>query len=71
MTDEEIRNTAIHALDWAKGSWGQGGESIKGLFCKAPYDDETMAKIWYQIADIARDRAIKFDCDYVAKTELK
>lgn len=65
MTDEEIRNKAIHALDWARGSWGQG------TYCKAPHDDETMAKIWYQIADIARDRAIKFDCDYVAKTELK
>lgn len=56
MTDAEIRNTAIEALNWAKGSWGER------TFGKAPYDDETMAKIWQQIADIAKERADKFDC---------
>jgi hypothetical protein len=56
MTNEEIRNTALHALDWATGSWGQS------KYDKARYDDDTMAKIWYQIAEIAKERAEKYDC---------
>jgi len=65
MTDEEIRNKALHALDWATGSWGQG------KYDKPRYEDETMAKIWYQIADIAREMAHKFDMDSIDKTEIK
>ena len=56
MTKEEIRNKALHALDWATGSWGQG------QYDKARYDDETMAKLWYQIAEIAKERAERYDC---------
>lgn len=55
MTNEEIRDKALHALDWARGSWGQG------TYCKAPYEDETMAEIWKQIADIAKERADKYE----------
>jgi hypothetical protein len=56
MTNEEIRNKALHALDWAKGSWGQG------QYDKAPHEVDTMAKIWYQIAEIAKERAEGYDC---------
>lgn len=65
MTDEEIRNKALTAIEWARGSWGQS------QYDKPRYEDETMAKIWYQIADIARDKAHKFDMDFIEKTEIK
>ena len=55
MTKEEIRTTALTALDWAKGSWGQG------QYDKAKYDDDTMAEIWKQIAEIAKERADKYE----------
>jgi len=53
MTKEETMQVAIQALDWARGSWGQG------KYDKPRYDDVTMAGIYTQIAILACDEAQK------------
>lgn len=65
MTDEEIHEIATTAIAWASGSWGQG------KYDKPRYKDETMAKIWYKIAEISRDKAHAHDFDFVKQTEAK
>jgi hypothetical protein len=60
-----IKEVAETALDWASGSWGQGE------YDKPKFDDETMAKLWYKIADIAREKAHNHHFNFVKKTEAK
>jgi hypothetical protein len=51
MKDEVIQRIAVDAIDWAKGSWGQGKYDVPR------YDNATMAAIYARIAKIAESES--------------
>lgn len=54
MTKEETKDHAKVALDWARGSWGQGS------YDKPKFDNKTMAALYTEIAIQACDMAVKY-----------
>jgi len=56
MSQEEdtIKKTAEQAMDWARGSWGQG------TYCQPPYDNDKMSAIYTEMAKICQSQATFF-----------
>lgn len=59
MTNEKIDEMAYQAFIWARGSWGQG------QYDQPRYDNETMARIFTKLGEIAKENA-----EYFTKADL-
>lgn len=51
MTDEEIKDKALQAMAWARGSWGQG------QYDAPRYERMTMVRLYDAIAEIAKKQS--------------
>lgn len=55
MTDSEINILAKSAMDWARGSWGQG------QYDAPRFELETMVRLYKAIADHATKQAEEYE----------